>query len=60
MQSAALERMDRLLVMAADLLGSGPYALGQQFSAVDLYLFMLVLWHPARTEVHDRHPVLGG
>ena len=58
-QSAALERMDRLLAIAADLLGSGPYALGQHFSAVDLYLFMLVLWHPARTEVHDRHPALG-
>ena len=58
-QTAALERMDRLLAIAADLLGSGPYALGQRFSAVDLYLFMLVLWHPARTEVHSRHPALG-
>ena len=59
MQTAALARMDRLLAIAADLLGSGPYALGERFSAVDLYLFMLVLWHPAGTEVHHRHPELG-
>lgn len=58
-QAAALERMDRLLAIAADLLGSGPYAMGRHFSAVDLYLFMLVLWHPARTEIHSRHPGLG-
>ncbi|MFL5336560.1 MAG: glutathione S-transferase family protein [Geminicoccaceae bacterium] len=58
-RSAALTRMDRLLAIGADLLGQGPYVLAERFSAVDLYLFMLVLWHPARTEVHDRHPKLG-
>ena len=58
-RTAALARMDRLLAIAEDLLGHGPYVLGERFSAVDLYLFMLVLWHPAGTEVHDRHPGLG-
>ena len=58
-RAAALARMDRLLAIAAGLLDPGPYALGERFSAVDLYLFMLVLWHPARTEIHLRHPELG-
>ena len=58
-RAAALARMDRLLAIAAGLLDPGPYALGERFSAVDLYLFMLVLWHPARTEIHERHPKLG-
>ncbi|MGE3295566.1 MAG: glutathione S-transferase family protein [Geminicoccaceae bacterium] len=57
-KAAALARMDRLLAMAEDLLGEGPFALGAEFSAVDLYLFMLSLWHPARFEVLDRHPKL--
>ena len=58
-RTAALARMDRLVTIAEDLLDSGPYVLGERFSAVDLYLFMLVLWHPAGTEVHHRHPGLG-
>ncbi len=57
-KAAALARMDRLLALAEDLLGEGPFVLGAQFSAVDLYLFMLALWHPARFEVLERHPKL--
>jgi glutathione S-transferase/GST-like protein len=57
-QAAALARMDRLLEIAEGLL-AGPYALGDRFSAVDLYLFMLVQWHPVWTEIHERHPRLG-
>ena len=45
--------------MAEDLLGDGPYVLGARFSAVDVYLFMLVTWHPARLEILARHPALG-
>jgi glutathione S-transferase/GST-like protein len=59
-KQAALERMDRLVALAEELLGQGPYVLGERFSAVDIYLFMLVLWHPARHEVLARHPRLGG
>lgn len=58
-KQAALERMDRLAALAADLLEPGPYALGERFSAVDIYLFMLVLWHPARSGLFERHPALG-
>jgi glutathione S-transferase len=56
---AALARMDRLVGLAEELLGDGPFTLGERFSAVDLYLFMLVLWHPARAEIFRRHPGLG-
>jgi glutathione S-transferase len=58
-KAAALERMDRLAAMAEDLLRPGPYALGERFSAVDVYLFMLVLWHPARADLFARHAGLG-
>jgi glutathione S-transferase len=58
-QAAALARMDQLLATAADLLGAGPYALGERFSAVDLYLFMLTFWHPDHVAVRERHPALG-
>ena len=57
-QEAALDRMDRLLEIAEGLL-PGPYALGDRFSAVDLYLFMLVQWHPTWAEVYERHPRMG-
>jgi glutathione S-transferase len=58
-KEAALRRMDRLAAMAADLLDEGPYVLGERYSAVDLYLFMLILWHPARAALFERHPTLG-
>lgn len=58
-KQAAVEQMDRVLVIAESLLSPGPYVLGPQCSAVDIYLFMLVLWHPARAEVHTRHARLG-
>ncbi|MEK0083750.1 glutathione S-transferase family protein [Benzoatithermus flavus] len=58
-KQAAHERLDRLVAMAAELLGAGPWVLGERFSAVDIYLFMLVLWHPARAAIFERHPGLG-
>ncbi|HEX6016247.1 MAG TPA: glutathione S-transferase family protein [Geminicoccaceae bacterium] len=58
-KAAALERMDRLAAMADDLLRTGPYALGERFSAVDVYLLMLVLWHPARAALFARHARVG-
>lgn len=57
-KAAALARMDRLLSMAEDLLGEGPFVLGAECSAVDIYLFMLALWHPARFGVLQSHPKL--
>lgn len=57
-KAAALERLDRLFAMAQDLLGDGPFVLGDRYSAVDPYLFMQLLWHPDRREVLDRFPGL--
>ena len=57
-KSAALARMDRLAAIAADLVGAGPWALGDRFSAVDLYLTMLLLWHPDPAALQARHPNL--
>ena len=51
--------MDLLAGLAEGWRAPGPYALGDRFSAVDLYLFMLPLWHPARTGVQALHPRLG-
>jgi glutathione S-transferase/GST-like protein len=58
-KAAALARTDQLFGMAEAQLGDGPYALGDRFSAIDPYLFMLLLWHPGRQEVLGRFPRLG-
>jgi glutathione S-transferase len=51
--------MDRMLALIEPMLRPGPYILGEAFSAADIFLFMLVLWHPARQAVLARHPRLG-
>lgn len=58
-RTAALARMDRLLAQAESQLAAGPYLLGERYSAVDPYLLMLTLWHPAGRDLHVRHPGLG-
>ena len=58
-KQAAMAQMDRMATMAEALLARGPYVLGERFSAVDIYLFMLLLWHPARTEILALYPGLG-
>ena len=57
--AAARTRLDDLMGMAEGLLGEGPFVLGRHLSAVDIYLFMLTLWHPDRLAVLDRWPRLG-
>lgn len=56
---AAVERMDHLLGVGESTLGAGPHVLGEPLSVADFYLFMLVLWHPARSANFDRFPKLG-
>lgn len=56
---AAVQRMDRLLEVIEKALAPGPWLLGPRFSACDLYLFMLALWHPARRALLDEYPRLG-
>lgn len=43
-QRTAARRLDEMFSTVDRLLGEGPYLLGDRFSAVDPYLFMLVRW----------------
>ena len=43
-KQAAGTRLDQMFTIIATQLGEGPYLLGEQFSAADLYLLMLVRW----------------
>ena len=43
-KQAAVVRLDRMFDLIADQLGAGPWLLGEQFSAADLFLLMLVEW----------------
>ncbi len=43
----AKDEFDRLLgILETSALEPGPYVLGERFSAVDIYLAMLLKWHP--------------
>ena len=50
--------MAREFAILADAVGEGPYLLGGQFSAVDLYAAMLVSWDPDMIGMLARHPTL--
>ncbi len=43
-KASAERRLNLIFDRIADGLGSGPWLLGERFSAVDLYLFMLIRW----------------
>jgi glutathione S-transferase len=55
-KARASAHMDRDLAIFANELGEGPYILGEQFSAVDIYAAMLVSWMPDMAAVFKRHP----
>ena len=55
----ALRDLDRYWDMVADSAGEGPYLLGRDFCAADIYLLMLSQWHPDRARLLARQPVLG-
>ena len=44
--------------MVADAIGDGPFLLGQDFSAVDICLLMIVQWHPNPGSLLERLPKL--
>ncbi|EZP83957.1 putative glutathione S transferase [Novosphingobium resinovorum] len=50
--ATGLESLRTVLELLDERLGQGPYALGEQFSLCDLYLFVFVLW--------SRRPALAG
>ncbi|HZB36953.1 MAG TPA: glutathione S-transferase N-terminal domain-containing protein [Beijerinckiaceae bacterium] len=43
-KASAERRLNIIFDRVAEQLGSGPWLLGERFSAVDLYLFMLIRW----------------
>jgi glutathione S-transferase len=43
-KASAERRLNLIFDRVAEQLGSGPWLLGERFSAVDLYLFMLIRW----------------
>ena len=58
-RARALRDLDRYWDMVADAVGEGPFLLGQDFCAADLYLLMLSQWHPDREGLVARRPGLG-
>jgi glutathione S-transferase len=56
-KEAALADMDRFFAVLNDeALKAGPYLLGEAFSAVDIYLWMLVQWHPSVPQLLETNP----
>jgi glutathione S-transferase/GST-like protein len=55
-KAAAVADMDRYFAMLDDALNPGPYLLGERFSAVDIYLWMLAAWHPDPQQMLERNP----
>ncbi len=44
-------------ILEADLAKEGPWLLGERYSALDSYLFMLSLWaRPSEKDLHERFP----
>ena len=54
--STAFDRYSRLIEVEA--LEPGPFVLGERFSAVDIYLTMVMRWHPDRESLLDAAPRL--
>ena len=55
-KAAAVADMDRYFAILNDALSPGPYLLGESFSAVDIYLWMLAAWHPDPEQMLERNP----
>lgn len=53
---AAVIDMDRYFSILNQALDPGPYLLGETFSAVDIYLWMLTGWHPERERLLSENP----
>ncbi len=58
-RARALADLDRSWGLASDALGVGPFLLGREFSAVDIFLLMFSQWHPDRAGLLARWPRLG-
>ena len=58
-EEAAGRQLDRLMSQLDAALEPGPYLLGDGICAIDLYLFMVALWHPERRAILERWPRIG-
>jgi glutathione S-transferase len=58
-KAAAERRLNAIFDRIAGQLGSGPWLLGERFSAADLYLFMLIRWGRAMPRPPRSLPPLG-
>ena len=55
-EAAARADMDRYFGLVNDALDPGPYLLGETYSAVDVYLWMLAKWHPDEKQLFADNP----
>ncbi len=54
--ASARADMDSYFAVLNDALDPGPYLLGETFSAVDVYLWMLAKWHPDEKQLFADNP----
>lgn len=61
LRAKAVERSNAMFdVIEAKLEDEGPWLLGNDFSAADLYLFMMAVWaKPSEAALHERCPSIG-
>jgi glutathione S-transferase/GST-like protein len=55
-EAAAVADMGRHFAILNEALDPGPYLLGESFSAVDVYLWMLTTWHPEPERMLAENP----
>jgi glutathione S-transferase len=55
-KQAAAADLDRQFGILNDTLDPGPYLLGETFSAIDVFLWMLVEWHPDPARLVEQSP----
>jgi glutathione S-transferase/GST-like protein len=55
-EACARTDMDSYFAILNDALDPGPYLLGESFSAVDVYLWMFVKWHPDAAKLFADNP----
>jgi glutathione S-transferase len=53
-QAAAAAEIDKQFSILEDALDPGPYLLGETFSAADIFLWMLIDWHPDPEQLFAR------
>lgn len=55
-REAALNAIERQFAIIDDAMGASPFFLERGFSALDMYLSMLTIWHPDRDGLFARRP----